>query len=548
MAVRASYHCKSILVNKGVIVVLLWSLFGWIGINFGFSFLISSNSNFQSEEKHLKVFLYYGIVGIALLLCPVFGWIADVYWGRYKMIKRSLFTMWLTTIGFCLVSVIPDYLPHANTIKEVANAILLMIFLSLGGLQVNIIQFGVDQLTDASSNSITAFANWYVWVFYINVAISDFSQKCVCSKYIPLAKLLLPACMTLALCLDYNFNHWLIKEPVSENPLKLIYRVIRYAWKNKYPRQRSAFTYSEDKRYSRIDFAKQKFGGPFTTEKVEDVKTFWRMLLCFIILFIYSTFIMNVHSVSKKMKYHLQYTNIKEDVSPCSMEHTNHCYQGEVEYSMGYLAFIIFIPLHELAFHRLITVRFSSFTTFNIGFFLSLISMIGYFSLEIAGHIKLDANITNVTCLLEVKEDDPSTWNSLPLDHKWIILPVLVRTFSYFFILSGGMQFICAQSPYSMKGLITGLGYALFGLSIAMIYLVLLPITYTVHKWPPNRYGCGTWYLLAASIVFLLAFMIAVIISQRYKKRQRDDILPNEHIFAINYYSHYTMYNSIDSS
>ena len=97
-----------------------------------------------------------------------------------------------------------------------------------------------------------------------------------------------------------------------------------------------------------------------------------------------------------------------------------------------------------------------------------------------------------------------------------------------------------------MKGLITGLGYALIGLSIAIIYLMLLPITYTVHKWPPNRYGCGTWYLLAASIVFLLMFMIAVIISQRYKKRQRDDVLPNEHIFAINYYSRYTMYNSID--
>ena len=310
--------------------------------NFGFSFLISNESSFQLEDRYHHVFLYYGIVGIALLVCPVFGWIADAYWGRYKMIRRSLFIMWLATIGFCLVSVIPDYFPHATTIKEVANAILLMIlFLSLGGLQVNIIQFGVDQLTDASSNSITAFANWYVWVFYVNVVIAILSQKCVCSKYTAVAKLLLPACTTLALCLDYNFNHWLIKEPVSENPLKQIYRVMCYARKNKYPRQRSAFTYCDDKCYSRIDFAKQKFGGPFTTEKVEDVKTFWRMLLCFIILFLCSAFIMNVHSVSKKMRYHL-YTNIEEDnVLTCSMEHTNNCYQREALYSMSNLAVII---------------------------------------------------------------------------------------------------------------------------------------------------------------------------------------------------------------
>ena len=517
-----------------------------IVLNFGFSFVNRGNFNFLTEEKFHQGFLYYGIVGIALLVCPVFGWIADVYWGRYKMIRRSLQIMWLATIGFCLISVIPDYLPHATTIKKVVNTALLMVlFLSLGGVQVNIIQFGVDQLPDASSNSITAFSNWYALVYIITVAMSNFSQKCVCSKYIQLAKLLLPACTTLALCLDYNFNHWLIKEPVSENPLKLIYRVVHYVWKNKYPRQRSAFTYCEDKRYSRIDFAKQEFGGPFTTEQVEDVKTISRILFIFIKSLLYIGFMMNVQQVAVKMSYHLKNSNIGQVSTICSEEYATYCYQKEMANISGFLVSIVFILLHELVL-RHIYERCSSFMKLNIGMLLSLISMIGYFSLEIAGHISLNANITNVTCLLEVKENDPNTWNSLPLDYKWIMLPELFRAFSYFFMISGGVQFICAQSPYSMKGLVTGLGYALFGLSFAIIYLMLLPITYTVHKWPPNRYGCGTWYLLAASTVFLLAFIIAVIISRRYRKRQRDDVLPNEHIFAINYYSRYIMYNSVD--
>ena len=30
---------------------------------------------------------------------------------------------------------------------------------------------------------------------------------------------------------------------------------------------------------SRLDFAKERFGGPFTTEQVENVKTFFRILL-----------------------------------------------------------------------------------------------------------------------------------------------------------------------------------------------------------------------------------------------------------------------------
>ena len=535
-------------INKGVIIILLWSLSALIVFNYGLSAVTNGFTNFQTEDiiYHHKL-LYYGIFGIALSLCPVFGWIADVYWGRYKIIRRSLFIMWLATIGICLVSIIPNYLPHATMIKETVNIPLLMVlFLSLGGLQVNIPLLGIDQLFDASSTNMQAFSNWYVWVYYVNVVIVDFSQKCVCTKYVELAKLLLPACMTLALCLDYDFNHWLIKEPVSENPLKLIYRVMRYAWKNKYPRQRSAFTYCDDKRYSRIDFAKQKFGGPFTTEKVEDVKTFWRILFSFIILFLCNAFIMSVHSVAINLKYHLKTSSISEkSIIPCSIQQAYDCYQKEAVYIAGYLAFIVIIPLYELALYRMIE-RFTSIQTFITGILLSLISMIGYFSLELAGHIKLDANITNVTCLLEVKENDPSTWNSLPLDYKWIMLPEVFRAFSYFFMLTGVMQFIGAQSPYSMKGLIAGLGYALFGLSILIIRLILSPITYTVHRWPHNRYGCGTWYLLSASVIVLLIFVITCIIFQKYKKRQRGDVLPNEHIFAINYYSRYLLSNAID--
>ena len=59
----------------------------------------------------------------------------------------------------------------------------------------------------------------------------------------------------------------------------LIFNVLRYAKKNKYPRLRSAFTYWDDKPFSRIDLGKTKYGGPFTTEQVEDVKTFFRIVV-----------------------------------------------------------------------------------------------------------------------------------------------------------------------------------------------------------------------------------------------------------------------------
>ena len=42
---------------------------------------------------------------------------------------------------------------------------------------------------------------------------------------------------------------------------------------------RSAFTYCDDEKPTRLDFAKERFGGPFSTETVEDVKTFLRILI-----------------------------------------------------------------------------------------------------------------------------------------------------------------------------------------------------------------------------------------------------------------------------
>ena len=65
---------------------------------------------------------------------------------------------------------------------------------------------------------------------------------------------------------------------MTQNHFELVYQVIKYAIKNKRPKCRSAFTYCEDELPSRIDFGKKKYGGPFTTEQVEDVKTFFRLL------------------------------------------------------------------------------------------------------------------------------------------------------------------------------------------------------------------------------------------------------------------------------
>ena len=54
--------------------------------------------------------------------------------------------------------------------------------------------------------------------------------------------------------------------------------MLNFARIHRWPLRRSAFTYCDDEKPSRIDLAKERYGGPFTTEQVEDVKTFLRIL------------------------------------------------------------------------------------------------------------------------------------------------------------------------------------------------------------------------------------------------------------------------------
>ena len=60
--------------------------------------------------------------------------------------------------------------------------------------------------------------------------------------------------------------------------------MIKFAKDYRYPIRHSAFTYCEDELPSRLDLRKEKYGGPFTTEQVEDVKVFLRILCLLITL------------------------------------------------------------------------------------------------------------------------------------------------------------------------------------------------------------------------------------------------------------------------
>ena len=88
------------------------------------------------------------------LLLPIGGWLADAYFGRYRVICFGMWTMWfgamMNGFSFVIGKVFLTYGSHGD--PWVSFACRVIMGAGLGAFQANIIQFGIDQLMDASEH------------------------------------------------------------------------------------------------------------------------------------------------------------------------------------------------------------------------------------------------------------------------------------------------------------------------------------------------------------------------------------------------------------
>ena len=464
--------------------------------------------------------------GGAVALSAPIALVADIYLGRYKVIQYSMRLLWIAVIASNTSIALQYYL-----VKNAATSSILTVFTTIGvaasaGIMVNCLQFGIDQFTDASSSEITSYISWYTWNSMLACTTGVLFTNFL-THYTYLSYLVLPLSCTLSILSDCCFSHWLVKEPVTNNPLKLIYQVLKYAVKNKYPRLRSAFTYWEDKPYSRIDLGKNKYGGPFTTEQVEDVKTFFRILAVFgfctpmFILFCSLTTIFSIQyfdnqSIAKYIKSYY-YETFANNIP------------------VGYITIVFLVPVIEFTLYPLLMkftrcINFSILARFLLGIFVTILYELHLLGIELV--VMQTSDLHNLTCLFYVNDETVSLY--------WLILPKVLYGIATYIILTSIMEFIAAQAPYSMKGLLYGIGILLFGLSTAMSSLCYLLVN-IVRKYYRESNGANCELRLYGCILFLtiVSLCAGFILKKWYTLRKRDEDLPNEQKFAVDYYEKY---------
>ncbi len=315
---RRRYQVRQ-LKSRGALLVLLWNLLVFSHQSTVFNNLLGFFGLHEPWKNVLCAIFLQEV--LPNLLYPVAGWIADAKVGRYKVIRFSLFLMWLGSVVLLLIALLkysvaysPDmYEPNVNyrygKVRVVALllAILAYILNSIGiaGFHTNIIPFGLDQMEDGSTEQHSAFIHWYYWTrklsFGVLIWLIVHSNTDYCIKeflfgpnssnpdpynqefffrlgFVPLT--LDCVFLTAAVCIDFILSpKYLNKDPKTHYPIRRIWKISRFVQENKQlVGRRKAITFTYDAPPSRWDFAKRLYGGPFDEDDVEDVHTFWRVL------------------------------------------------------------------------------------------------------------------------------------------------------------------------------------------------------------------------------------------------------------------------------
>ena len=439
-----------------------------------------------------------------LIFLPLFGWIADAWIGRYKTIIYGLYFLVIGCVLFT-ASVTINY----SLVKRIFLILSIAFHLfGMAAISANNLPFITDQMIGASSDELSTAVHWWYWSLkFPNVVTVDIVYAL---QNIPLVMLLLMYIVIsfsgLAIALSSLFlcHHWFDKSPQITNPIKHIVKVLNYARKNKYPRNRSALTYWEQDVPSRLDLGKDKYGGPFSEEEVENVKTTLRLIP---VTFICSMMAMVVN-VTHEQQNHM--TVIDNNIP--------------IDKIISVSQILVFgIPLYHFIIRPLLkkTTKYtpSMLLVVQVGLFIQMLGTIGMAVIETVGHVQTP----NATCMF-----NDNIEVVMSLNYYWTIIPKLFQVVGVSLCVLTILEFIIAQSPCEMKGFLFGLPCAFFGIARLIGHNLYRPFKLLPTRIPLS---CGFYYYLTQTLLLSLVFIVFVILYKQYKLRMRNNPI-NIHMIA----------------
>ncbi len=543
---------ESVLIkSKAVNTILFWNALAYLLYGFLYNpdaiFVVAATSQFYSSDIFIPIGSgVYGLIAVWLLFYPLAGYLADVRYGRYKVVRCGLLTMWLAlftfiVVGLALVAVYSilihfvgsvPWLPLVNGVLVVLGVsggllvLLIYIALSVGfaAFSANVIQFGIDQLRDSPTRDSFLFIHWFVLTMYIGLSVGKlmwvvFSDilSVISFGIFGIAFFFFLIAVPVSLC--FAKQSLFIHDTGLGNPYKEVARIVGFARKHSIPIQRSAFTFWEDDIPTGLNLGKNKYGGPFTTEQVENVKAFFGILLVLISLGPFFTADIAGSAILPLVRLH--FSGYSYGIANTLFANGGTCYP---------LFIVLFIPI----FLKFLYPLFQRYATsilgrIGIGLCLTTVSLVCSLSMDKIGHDLLTANITS--SLFAAENFKGLYANPLNLN-PYILTPQnILIAISYTLIYGGVFEFICAQSPHSMKGFLIGIFFAVKGLfQLIGVFAILLPFSF----WTDSP-QVGLAYFLLNIVISISGVVFFILAARRYQYREREEFC-NERKYIEEFY------------
>ena len=398
--------------------------------------------------------------------------------------------------------VVNSFYPSNAFLWTTYGAAYILEAVGLCSFKANIIQYTIDQLVGASAGLLNAFIYWNSAAVPIVGMFFEMSRCLIhIQYYVPVSSFMAMIAVSLVLVSYSFFKHKLENISLIKNPTKLIVRVLCYAKKHKYPENRSALTYWEEEAPSRLDLGKDKYGGPFTEEEVEDVKTFFRMLPILIATVSYA--------VSDEV-YHWIMLGwlgaVKLSFLDCAIA------SNFFDFATSTVLFIIWLVIIRYCCQKCIPSMLKRLSTGQVVNFIALLSKF---------------------ILLTINPQDTTNTNSIPYTNNFLILSQLLDGLTFILIVPASLEFTVAQSPVHMRGVMVGLWLASMGCG----YLFNINLKYPFGC--DNEYMCTNYqYYLIKCVLVLIILIVFVILAKFYKYRIRENEV-NVHLIVDDHYQRY---------
>ena len=451
---------------------------------------------------HLRFTMVY-VHPACYILLPVTGWLGESWLGRYRAIifglLMSAVTVLVVQVGFlCLQA-------NCTTVPVYMLTIVGLVIgtLGFGSLYTIMLPFSLDQMIGASADELSVAVQWYYWGFNVALAISGVLD-CVCIpnqlRFLDILSVVLLTLGSLSLSavliMDCLYHKWLDTHNKTGNPIKLIFQVLNYTRKNKYPRLRSALTYIDEEHPSRIDFGKHKFGGPFTEEEVEDVKTVYRLTPLLVAAF--------GVSFSLEMNDQLGLHTI------VTTKTTFMCIQN-LKHTVFYVTPVILIPFYRFILYPLVHKYVPSILKImGSGLFLCLLVTVVELNVLSIGHFYSNTS----HCIF----DDLTVTGTLPIPLYWVLIIDFVNGVGVVLVMCSLFELVIAQTPNRMRGIMMGVVIVMLGFG-TLGNTMFAKIFQQLQAASPS---CVFYYYLVLSLLLLLILIVFVILAKRYKLRERE--------------------------